>query len=327
MQTGTFIYTAEVANALPARERVGLVTNALDAATIVRTIVAAEAAGVRQIWNTQSPLEADILTTFAAAAVQTGAIRLGTSIVPTYPRHPLTMAAQALALNDLAPGRLRLGIGSSHRPVMEGVYGIPMVKPLEHLREYLQIVRAALWEGKVEHQGQFFTVNATLPRTARIPILTSTLRENAFTLAGEIADGALTWLCPVPYLLNTGLPLLQASARQQGRPVPPLVAQVLVAASEDRPAVIAATRKRIRHYGQLPFYAQMFAAAGFPVDANGVMSDDLVSSLVISGSATAITERLKELLASGLNELLVLPIPVQQPEGESQQLMRLIGQI
>ncbi|GCF10627.1 LLM class flavin-dependent oxidoreductase [Dictyobacter arantiisoli] len=327
MQTNTSIYTAEVADQLPVRERVGLVLNDSNAATLTKKAVAAEEAGVRQIWSTQSPLTGDTLTAFAAVAIQTKSIRLGSSIIPTYPRHPLTMAGQALALDDLAPGRLRLGIGSSHRPIIEGVYGIPMVKPLDHLREYINIVRAALWEGQVDHQGTYFTVKAKLERTAKIPILTSALGENAFRLAGEISDGALPWLCPTPYLLKTSLPILQASARAHGRPVPPLVAHVLVAVNEDRPAVIEATRKQISYYGHLPFYAHMFAESGFPVGEGGVMSDDLISSLVISGTDSAIADRFKELLASGLNELLILPIAVQQADSELQHLMRLIGQL
>lgn len=327
MQNKPQIFTAADAQALPVRERVGLALARLDTAALVKTFVAAEEAGVRQVWSTQSPLQSDTLTAFAAAAVQTREIRLGSAIIPTYPRHPLTMASQALALNDLAPGRFRLGIGSSHRPVIEGAYGIKMVKPLEHLREYVEIVRAALWEGQVDHQGKFFTVKATLPRTAQLPILTSALRENAFKLAGEIADGVLPWLCPVPYLLKTGLPALQASAQAHGRPVPPLVAHVLAAVSADRSSVLKATRAQIQSYGKLPFYAAMFADAGYPVEADGTMSDDLVGSLVISGSAPAIAERFKELLASGLDELLVLPIAVQQADSELQQLMQLIGSL
>lgn len=326
-QHTSLILTAADAQARPARERVGLAVARMDTAALVRTVVAAEAAGVRQIWSTQSPLQADTLTAFAAAEVQTRDIRLGTAIVPTYPRHPLTMASQALALNDLAPGRLRLGIGSSHRPVIEDTYGIEMVRPLEHLREYIQIVRAALWEGQVDHQGKFFNVKASLPRTAQLPILISVLRENAFKLAGEIADGALSWLCPVPYLLKTGLPALRASAQAHGRPVPPLVAHVPVAFSEDRPAVIQAGRAQIQSYGKLPFYASMFADAGYPVGEGGSISDELIASLVVSGSASAISERLNELLASGLDELLVQPVVVQQAASELPQLMQLIGRL
>jgi F420-dependent oxidoreductase-like protein len=327
MSSTPVILTSEEAQALPARERVGLAVARLDPATMIKIFVAAEAAGVRQVWSTQSPLQADTLTAFAAAAVQTKTIRLGTAIIPTYPRHPLTMASQALALNDLAPGRLRLGIGSSHRPVIEGIYGMKMDKPLGHLREYVEIVRAALWDGEVDHQGTFFQVKATLPRTAQIPILTSVLRENAFKQAGAIADGALSWLCPVPYLLKTGLPALRAAAQKEGRPVPPLVTHVLVAMSDDQADVLKATRAQIQSYGKLPFYSSMFADAGYPVEKDGTMSDELIKNLVIFGSAPAITQRLHELLASGLDELLVLSIPVQQAARELDQLMHLIGRM
>lgn len=327
MSTSTGIFTAQDAQALPARERVGLAVARLDTATLVQAFVAAEQAGVRQVWSTQSPLQADTLTAFAAAAVQTRTVRLGTAVIPTYPRHPLTMAAQALACNDLAPDRLRLGIGSSHRPVIEGIYGLPMHRPLDHLREYIRVVRSALWEGQVDHQGRYFQVRATLPRTAHVPILTSVLRKRAFEVAGEVADGALSWLCPVPYLLQTGLPALRASARVRGRPAPPLIAHVLVAQSDDRSAVIEATRTQIQSYGRLPFYASMFADAGHPVDPDGTLSDALVESLVISGRASAISERLQELLALGLDELLVMSVPVQQAAQEMHQLMQLIGQL
>ena len=133
------------------RERVGLVIYGPDTAAVVETIAAAEAAGVRQVWMTQGAAMPDTLSGYAAAALRTSTVRLGTAIVPTYPRHPLALAQQALAVADLAPGRLRLGIGPSHRPTIEGVYGLPMGTPLAHLREYLTVLRGLLWEGAVDH--------------------------------------------------------------------------------------------------------------------------------------------------------------------------------
>src|SRR5947208_9898648 len=191
--------TAQTSTQHTARERVGLAIYGADSAETLSAIAAAEAAGVRQVWMTQSAPAPDTLTIFAAAFMRTTSVRLGTSIVPTYPRHPLALAQQALALGDLAPARLRLGVGPSHRPTIEGIYGIPMKAPLEHLREYVTVLRSALWEGKIDHQGRFFTIKATLPRTPRTPILISALRTGAFQLAGEISDGAISWMCPVPY--------------------------------------------------------------------------------------------------------------------------------
>src|SRR6188472_109016 len=112
------------------QDRVGLIVDKANSADAVKTIVAAEAAGVRQIWMVQPPFAPDVLTTFAAAAAKTSTVRMRTSIVPTYPRHPLFLAQQALALHDIAPGRLRLGIGPSHRSVIQDIYGLPQITPL-----------------------------------------------------------------------------------------------------------------------------------------------------------------------------------------------------
>jgi alkanesulfonate monooxygenase SsuD/methylene tetrahydromethanopterin reductase-like flavin-dependent oxidoreductase (luciferase family) len=320
----------------PLRERVGLVVDGINAAAAVTTITTAEAAGVRQIWMTQSPFSPDTTTIFASAAAKTSAVRLGTAIIPIYLRHPLALAQQALAIDDIAPGRFRLGIGPSHRPLIEGVYGLSQTSPLPYLREYLQVLRAALWEGKVDHHGRFFNVVAEMSRTARIPLLISTLGEKAFLLAGEISDGALSWLCPVEYLLKTGLPALRKSAptasSSSGRSEPPLVAHILVALSQDGPLILEKGRQMLGYYTKLPFYAKMFSDAGFPItthdgDDETIVPDALVSSLVISGSESTIVARFKELLDRGLGELMVTIVPIADARDEQSRLMHLIGRL
>ncbi len=310
----------------PLRERIGLVVSGTDTKAAVAAIVAAEAAGVQQIWMTQGTPLPDTLTTFAAAAVQTQHVRMGTAIVPTYPRHPLALAQQVLALHDLAPERVRLGVGPSHRPVIEGIYGLAMPTPMEHLSEYVGILRAILWEGKIDHTGRFYTIKTTFPRTPRTPILISALREGAYYVAGEVADGAISWVSPVPYLLNRALPALRAGAARAARPVPSLIAHIPIALSQDRQAVLAAARKQIGRYGRLPFYASMFAEAGFPVSEDGTMSDALLDSLVVSGSEADVKARLTELVHNGLDELLVMSISVTNPGEEQTRLAQLIGQ-
>ncbi len=314
----------------PRRECVGLVVDGSNAAAAVKTIVSAEDSGVRQVWMTQSPFWPDTLTAFAAAAAKTSTICMGTSIVPTYPRHPLVLAQQALSLHDLAPGRLRLGIGPSHRFIIEGIYGLQHTAPLAHLREYVQVLRGALWEGRVHHHGHFYNVVATLPRRSRIPVLVSTLGERAFQLAGQIADGALSWVCPVPYLLHTGVPALRASADAVGRAVPPpLVAHVLVALSEDRDPVLAAGHQMLDFYAAIPFYASMFANAGLPPTSDQqAVSDELVESLVISGNEATVAARFTELLSTGLDELMVSLVPrAGGDEDELAQLAHLINRL
>ena len=313
----------------PTRERVGLVIDGTNAAATVKTIAAVEAAGVRQIWIAQPPFWPDTLTTLAAAAIKTSTICLGTSIVPTYPRHPLVMAQQALSLYDIAPGRLRLGIGPSHQAIIEGIYGLSQITPLAHLREYVNVLRTALWEGKVDHHGKFFNVKVSMSHTAQIPVLISTLGMKAFQLAGEIADGALSWVCPVPYLIRTGIPALRtaAAAAANRRSAPPLVAHVPVALSQDRDTVLAAGHQLLDMYAKFPFYVKMFADAGFPLTASQMISDSLIDSLILSGNEDTLAAQFTELLAAGLDELMVTLVPIKDAMDEFTRLMHLIGQL
>jgi F420-dependent oxidoreductase-like protein len=312
---------------LPIRERVGLVIQATDVATAITRIGEAEQAGVHQVWMTQSVGMLDTLTLFAAVAAHTMRIRLGTSIVPIYPRHPLVMALQAATVDALAPGRLRLGVGTSHRHVMENVYGLSMPSPLAYLREYVAVMRQGLWEGRVDHQGTFFKMATSFPRQAQIPLLISALGERAFRLAGEVADGAISWVCPVPYLLDTALPALRAGAQAQHRPAPPLVAHIPVAMSTDEAAVQAAAMPRVSFYTKAPFYAHMFAAAGFSIAADGTGVAALVKALMVAGDQAQVEKRLRELLASGLDELLLMLVPVADEAREREQLIQVIGSL
>jgi F420-dependent oxidoreductase-like protein len=315
------------ASAAPPRERIGISIAGADASALLETIVEAEQRGVRQLWMTQGPTSLDTLTIYAAAMVRTERIRLGTSIVPTYPRHPLALAQQAATVAALGPDRLRLGVGPSHRPAIEPVYGIPMEAPLAHLREYVDVLRGVLWEGRVEHSGRFFTANAALNNPPHTPLLISALGEGAFRLAGEIADGAISWNCPAPYLHETALPALKQGAQAAGRATPPLVAHVWVALTEDRAAVHAASRKALSGYAKLPFYANMFAAAGYPVQQDGNVSDALIDALTVMGQPAAVAARLHELLDSGLDELLLTSVALGDAPAERSRLFELIGQL
>ena len=312
----------------PTRECIGLIVNGTNAAAAIKTIAAAETAGVKQIWMTNTPWLPDVMTTLAAAAIKTSIVRLGTAIIPTYPRHPVVLAQEVLALHDIAPGRLRLGIGPSHRAIVEDIYGLPQTTPLVHLREYVKVLHSIFWDGKVDHHGEFFNVVIEFPRTAQIPVLISTLGKKAFQLAGEIADGALSWMCPVPYLLHTGIPLLRKAATANGRShPPPLVAHVPVAISQDSDSVMAAGHKMFEMYSKLPFYVKMFTDAGFPLTSDKKVSDDFVNNMIISGNEDTLATSFTKLLATGLDELMVSLVPVIDEKHEQTQLMRLIGQL
>jgi alkanesulfonate monooxygenase SsuD/methylene tetrahydromethanopterin reductase-like flavin-dependent oxidoreductase (luciferase family) len=189
------------------------------------------------------------------------------------------------------------------------------------------VLRAALWEGKVDHHGQFFNVIVTMPHTAQIPVLISTLGMKAFQLVGEIADGALSWVCPIPYLLRTGIPALHTAAATNRRSPPPLVAHISAALSQDRNSVLDAGHQMIDMLAKFPFYTKMFADAGFPLTAGQTIPESLIESLIVSGNEATVAARFTELLAAGLDELMVTLVPIKDAVDELTRLMHLIGQL
>ena len=308
--------------------RAGLAVRSPNAAATLAAIVRAEEQGLPAVWSTVGGTNPDAVSLFAAAAAKTSKIGLGTAIVPTYPRHPLVLASQVLVIEALAPGRLRLGIGPSHRPTIEGMFGIQMGKPLEHLREYMAVLRGLLWEGSADVSGNYFTVKAQLPagvEPPKTPLPISALRAGAFRLAGEIADGALSWVCPIPYLIDTAKPAMIEGAKAAGRPTPPLIGHVPVAIGTDREAVRAAARPQLANYGRLPFYAGMFKDAGFPVGDGGVMTDALLDEIVVSGTPDEVAARLHQIQDAGVDELLVMQVPVADEAAEGSTLIELLA--
>ncbi len=308
--------------------RAGLAIRGLSSTESLAAIVRAEERGLSTVWSTVGGTNPDAVTLFAAAAARTRTIGMGTAIVPTYPRHPVALASQALVLGALAPGRFRLGIGPSHRPTIEGMFGLPMHKPLEHLREYLTVLRSLLWEGSVDFSGTQYRVKAQLPAGTdppRTPLPISALRAGAFRLAGEVADGAISWVCPVPYLVNTAKPALEEGARAAGRPAPRLIGHVPVAVGTDREAVRAAARTQLGNYGRLAFYRGMFEDAGYTVNPDNSLPDALLDELVVSGTPDEIAARLHQIQEAGVDELLVMRVNVADAETEDAVLVDILA--
>ncbi len=281
--------------------------------------------GVKMIWATTGASAPDPMTYFAAAIHSIPNVTFGTAIVPTYPRHPMMLASQAVALEQLSPGRFRLGVGPSHRPTIEGAYGLSMGKPLDHLREYLIILRSLLETGHVEFTGDYFSVNGRINAPAPMPLYISALRKNAFRLAGEMADGAISWVTPLDYLRETAGPAMRQSAERAGRPAPRLIAHIPVVMTDDREQMLSAARPRLQNYGRLPFYAGMFSDAGFPVGENGAVSDDLLDHLVIWGDESDVRRRLDSAFDGQIDEVLVTIFPADDPSGEEAKLCGILA--
>jgi F420-dependent oxidoreductase-like protein len=305
---------------------IGVAVRGDDASELVDTIEQAERLGIHAAWMTTGGARLDSITVFAAAAQCTERIKLGTSIVPTFPRHPIVMVQQTQVVAQLAPGRFRLGVGPSHRPMMESM-GMNFTSPLGHLREYVHILKALLQEGKVDFDGDYYHAHDRISQPLDVPVLASALQKGSFELCGEVADGAISWICPGSYLREVALPAMQAGATRGKRPAPPLVAHAPVCVHDNADEVRAAVREQIMN-PRLPFYQRMLIAAGFPEAENGAWSDAMIDAVVFWGNEARVEERLHEMLDYGAAEILASPVLAGSDSAASlDRTLRLLGQV
>ncbi|MFQ5860054.1 MAG: LLM class flavin-dependent oxidoreductase [Dehalococcoidia bacterium] len=289
-------------------KRIGIAAYGADALAVVSEMVRFERLGVAAVWLTTGGARLDGLTLSAVAAMRTGKIMLGTSIVPIFPRHPIVVAQQVQVVAQLAPGRFRLGLGPSGQQGVLQTFGLDFKFPLGHLREYVDILRTLLRTGSVDFAGDFYKTRARINKPVEVPIMTSALNAGAYRLAGEIADGAISWVNPGKYLRDVALPAMREGAQKAGREVPPLIAHAPVCVHDNRSEVFAAVREQLATYPRLPFYARMFEAAGYPEAHDGTWSDAMIEAVAIWGDKPEVGGRLSELLSWGATEVIVTPV-------------------
>jgi len=156
-----------------------------------------EEQGFTSAWVPHIPWSLDALTALVIAAQVTERIELGTAVVPTYPRHPLALAQQALSVQAACGGRLTLGIGPSHPVVVENMHGLSYARPYTNTREYVEVLeRAFAGPGQVHFEGEEYRVNALLdvPGALPVPLLLAALAPKMLHLAGSRTNGTITWM-------------------------------------------------------------------------------------------------------------------------------------
>jgi F420-dependent oxidoreductase-like protein len=288
------------------RKRIGIVVNRMSGVTtVLEAAQQVEALGFGAAWLTNGGPE-DCMPLLAAIAARSDNLKLGTSVVQTYPRHPVVLVAEANVIDQLAPGRFRLGIGPSHDVVMAAL-GIRRDAPFDHLKEFLIVARALTGGGPVDFAGDHYQVHTNMGRGFDLPIMIGALQVRTFELAGQHADGAITWLCPASYLARVGLPALARGAEAAGRARPPLVAHVAACVHDDADEIRTAVRQGIPNI-RFPAYQRMLARAGLEEAKKGQWTDALIDRVIAWGSEQKVADRIGELFDLGADEVLVRPV-------------------
>lgn len=229
----------------------------------LRVAVDADEAGFDSFWYGHI-FGHDALTLAALAGPRTKRIELGTAVAQTYSRHPFVMAQQALTIQAAASGRFTLGIGPSHKVLVQDLWGIPYERNAMNVREYLSVLRPLIDQGNVAFSGEQYRVVGALqiPDRNPCPILISALAPMMLRIAGELADGTITWMTGPKTMTNHIVPRITSAAEAAGRPKPRIIAALPVAVTDDPDAAREAAAKEFEVYGQLPNYRRMLDREG-----------------------------------------------------------------
>jgi len=236
----------------------------------------------------------DALTALAVTGSQVPGIEVGTAVVPTYPRHPAALAQQARTVAAAVDGRLVLGIGTSHRIVIEDMFGYDFGKPILHMREYLDVLLPLLDGQPVAVSGATVRANIglTTPCPGRVPVLLAALGPQMLRLAGERTDGTVLWMTGPTTVRDHIVPTITAAARDAGRPSPRVVCSLPVCVTDDPDGARERATQVFAIYGDLPSYRAMLdreGAAG-PAEVAVVGDEDTVAAQVGALAEAGVTD-------------------------------------
>lgn len=286
--------------------RTGILIDELGVGFDAMTAQAREAAklGYQTLWLAQRG-GWDALTALPALGAAAPGIELGTCVVPTYPRHPITMAAQALTVQAATGVPVHLGVGLSHRHIVEHEFGYSYDRPIRHLREYLQALNPVLRGEKADVHGETLTaaggVNA--PGAGRPAVLVGSVSPKSTRLAGELADGVITTWAGPRAIGEFVVPALGTASRV-------VSGQLICVTSEvdERRAWVEET------YG---------AAASVPayravLDRDGYAK---ASDSALIGDEETVRRQVKSLEDAGATELLVMPFGSAADQARTRELL------
>ncbi|HJW19953.1 MAG TPA: LLM class flavin-dependent oxidoreductase, partial [Candidatus Nitrosotalea sp.] len=259
--------------------------------------------------------------------------KLGSSIINIYSRSPALTAMSAVTLDVISGGRFMLGLGTSSKPIVENWHGVEFTKPLQRMREYVEITRLVMSGEKVSYDGKFFHLKnfglLIKPKRTRIPIYLAAINQKMMELTWEIADGVIFYLRPLHELKTT-------IEKMQSRRKIDIACQLITCVSNDSEKAIIRAKQTIAFYVSVgAIYRQFLASNGFKKETDAIfeeyrkkgfsdnhvfVTDDMVNSLAICGTPEDIRQKTSQFIESGVN----LPILQFNPVGSIKESFELL---
>ncbi len=299
----------------------------------VERVRLAESLGYDSVWvthiATREPLQ--VLAHYGHATERIG---LGTGVVPFMLRHPALLAMEAATLDETTGGRLRLGVGVSHKVTVEGWYGLTLDDPVGRISEYTRILRLILREGGGELRGRHYESRFSFIRYGArkdLPILWAAMGPRMLRAAAELADGVVLWMCSPRHVRETIRPILDQALAEHGRSPEEfeVLAAVPVAATDDVEAARNAFRSQAFPYMNLPFYRKEVQAAhpdalaafderlaaGDVPAALKALDDRFVDEFAGVGTPEVVRAKVEDYRAAGVTLPAVGPVRSKQDAG------------
>ena len=268
---------------------------------LVDAAIKAEQFGFDGIWYPQLN-NVDALTVIGLASNNTSKIQMGTAVIPIFTRHPLVMAQQAMTVQIAINGRLSLGLGLSHKVIMQNSFGLKYENLTQHAIEYLSIINQLNESSSVDFTGQFYRAEWTidLPNFSKFPVFFAALGPKMLAAAGKYADGTITWMAGPKVLERDIVPLITKSSKMAERSCPKILAGIPVAITNDIEKARESANKQFGLYKKFPSYKRLLC----------LENASLVSDIAVIGNRNEVKNQLERYYSSGANEILAMAFPV-----------------
>ena len=254
----------------------------------------AEKAGFDGLWMAHIR-SLDAISALSAAGAVTERIELGTAVTPIQPRHPMALAQQAMTASQICGGRFTLGIGLSHKIVIEDMLGLSYERPAAYMREYLDSLLVLIEGKEINFQGEFFKIRnlkLEIPEVDQISVVVAALGPKMLKIAGTLADGTSTWMTGPEALEKHVVKGIKDAASNSGRPSPRIIAGFPIVLTNRPQEAREKLEKGLAFYGTLPSYRAM-------LDKEGVNSP---VDLALIGDEQKLLEKIEAIRSSGVTD-------------------------